>query len=104
MADQRLPDGGWRRIANLPRVRRRYHVEAGAEHLSHPIDADFILDRRQSLERVPRLEGQVHVHQPLAGVGRKAAQLDRQAALALKSPGETTKRRIGGRKKHATCS
>ena len=79
------------------------HVNARAKHVLDPTHADRVLDRRQALEGVPRLERQIHIDQPLAGVGGQMVQRDRQAALALKRAGEAAKRRSDGRMIHQTA-
>ena len=61
-------------------------VDARAEHVLDPLDAHGVFDRRQALETVPRLEGQVHVDQLLAGRRPAGVAVQRQPVLADKPP------------------
>ncbi len=43
-------------------------MNSGYQDFADPADTNLVLDWRQALERVSRLEGQVHVDQRLAGI------------------------------------
>ena len=72
-------------------------IDARAEHVPDPVDADGVLDRRQALKGVPRLEGQVHFDQPRPAGGRQQLQLDPQAGFGGRRAGKTAQKGFGRR-------
>jgi hypothetical protein len=70
------------------------NVQAGAEHLADPVYAHRILDRRQALKTVPRLESEVHVDEPLSGRGGQKADVQPQPGLAGEGAGQAAGRDV----------